>query len=218
VLKAVANVNDVISKKLAGIDATDQALIDNLPIEIDGTENKSNLGANATLGVSIAVARASAVYLGLLLYRHIGGIAACELPVPQMNVNKWWPACPEPPRCPGVQIVPPGATSFREALRMGVEVFHTLKGVLKEKGHTTGVGDEGGFAPQIASTREALDLLVSAIEQAGYRPKEDILIALDPAASEFFKDGKYHVDGNVWDSDELIGSTVPLSMTIPSFP
>ena len=204
VLKAVENVNNSIAPQVEGLDALDQGMIDKVLIELDGTENKSKLGANAMLAVSMATARAAAEYLGIPLYRYIGGISANELPVPQMNVINGGQHAQNPLVAQEFMIVPAGAGSFKEALRMGVETFHTLKGVLKEKGHTTGVGDEGGFAPQIATTKEALDLLLFAIEKAGYRPKDDILIALDPAASEFYEEGKYHIDGKALTSDEMI--------------
>ena len=204
VLKAVENVNGIIAPKIAGMDGLEQREIDRFLIDLDGTENKSSLGANAILGVSMAVARAAANYLEIPLYRYIGGIAARELPVPQMNVINGGQHAQNHLDAQEFMIVPAGAASFKEALRMGVETFQTLKGVLKEKGHTTGVGDEGGFAPQIATTKEALDLLIMAIEKAGYTPGVDILIALDPAASEFYKDGKYHIDAKALTSDEMI--------------
>ncbi|HOP85838.1 MAG TPA: phosphopyruvate hydratase [Syntrophorhabdaceae bacterium] len=202
--KAVKNVNTIIAPKIEGFDALDQIMVDNLLIELDGTENKSNLGANAILGVSLAVARAASEYLGLPLYRYIGGIHARELPVPMMNVINGGVHAQNKLDAQEFMIVPAGADCFKEAIRMGAEVFHTLKGVLKDKGFATGVGDEGGFAPDLKNTKEALDMLVLAIEKAGYKPGEDIFIALDPAASEFFKDGKYHIDGNVWGHDEMI--------------
>jgi enolase len=204
VLKAVENVNETIAPKLEGLDALEQAYIDNLMIEMDGTENKSTLGANAILGVSLAVARAGAEFVGLPLYQYIGGIRARELPVPMMNVINGGAHAQNSLDAQEFMIVPVGADSFKESIRMGVEVFHTLKGVLKDKGHTTGVGDEGGFAPQLKNTKEALDTLIIAIQKAGFKPGEDILIALDPAASEFFKKGKYYIDGNVWTTDKLI--------------
>ncbi|MCX5798055.1 MAG: phosphopyruvate hydratase [Proteobacteria bacterium] len=204
VLKAVDNVNNIIAPKMEGLDALDQAYIDKLLIEIDGTENKSNLGANSLLGVSMAVARAASEYISLPLYQYIGGIRARELPVPMMNVINGGAHAQNSLDVQEFMIVPAGADCFKEAIRMGVEVFHTLKGVLKDKGHVTGVGDEGGFAPQISSTKEALDTLVVAIEKAGYKPGKDILLALDTAASELYKKGKYHIDGNVWSSDTLV--------------
>jgi len=204
VIKAVENVNGAIARRIEGLDALEQGLVDTTLIELDGTENKSSLGANAILGVSMAVARAAADLLELPLYRYLGGVAARELPVPQMNVVNGGQHAQNPLTPQEFMIVPAGAASFKEALRMGVETFHALKAVLKEKGHVTGVGDEGGFAPQISTTREALDLLMLAIEKAGYRPKDDVLIALDPAASEFYEDCTYHIDGNVWDAGQLI--------------
>ncbi len=215
VLKAVGNVNDVIAPKLIGRDVLDQGGIDTLLVDLDGTENKGKLGANATLGVSMAVARAASDYLEIPLYRYMGGVTAKELPVPQMNVINGGQHAQNPLVPQEFMIVPAGASCFKEALRMGVETFHALKGVLKEKGHVTGVGDEGGFAPQIATTKEALDLLMLAIEKAGYRPKHDILIALDPAASEFYKDGKYQIDGKTLNSDDLVSFYVSLINDYP---
>ncbi len=204
VIKAVENVNGAIARRIGGFDALEQGLVDTTLIELDGTENKSSLGANAILGVSMAVARAGSDLLDLPLYRYLGGVTARELPVPQMNVVNGGQHAQNPLVPQEFMIVPAGAASFKEALRMGVETFQALKSVLKEKGHVTGVGDEGGFAPQIATTKEALDLLMLAIQKAGYRPKDDILIALDPAASEFYENCSYHIDGNAWDSGQLI--------------
>jgi len=205
VLKAVENVNETIAPKLEGLDALEQASIDNLMIELDGTENKSNLGANAILGVSMAVARAAADFVGLPLYQYIGGIRARELPVPMMNVINGGAHAQNSLDCQEFMIVPVGTDCFRESIRMGVEVFHTLKDVLKDKGHSTGVGDEGGFAPQIKNTKEALDTLMKAIEKAGFKPGEDILLALDVAASELYQaGGKYKIDGNTLTSDKLV--------------
>jgi enolase len=205
VLKAVENVNNIIAPKIEGFDALEQTYIDNTLIDLDGTENKSNLGANAILGVSMAVARAAADYLDLPLYRYIGGVMSRELPVPMMNVINGGAHAQNSLDVQEFMIVPAGAGSFKEALRMGVEVFHTLKSVIKDRGYSTGVGDEGGFAPQISTTREALDILMTAIEKSGFLPGKDIFIALDSAASELFKEGKYHIDNNIWGSDELIG-------------
>ncbi|MDD5008408.1 MAG: phosphopyruvate hydratase, partial [Syntrophorhabdaceae bacterium] len=204
VLKAVDNVNNSIAPEIEGLDAIDQAYIDNLLIELDGTENKNKLGANAILGVSLALARASAEYLDIPLYQYIGGIRGRELPVPMMNVINGGAHAQNDLDAQEFMIVPAGADCFKEAIRMGAEIFHALKGVLKDKGHVTGVGDEGGFAPQISSTKEALDLLMVAITKAGYKPGKDVFIALDTAASEFYKKGKYHIDKNVWDSNKLI--------------
>ena len=203
-LRAVANVNDNIAPKIVGLAALDQAYIDNLMKELDGTENKINLGANAILGVSMAVARAASEFMALPLYRYIGGIRARELPMPMMNVINRGAHAQNSLDVQEFMIVPVGADRFSEALRMGVEVFHTLKGVLKDKGYATGVGDEGGFAPQIASTKEALDTLIIAIEKAGYKAGRDIVLALDVAASELYKKKKYSIDGNTWTSDKLI--------------
>jgi len=204
VIKAVDNVNNIIAPEIEGIDVIDQAYIDNFLIEMDGTENKGNLGANAILGVSMACARAASEYVDLPLYQYIGGIRGRELPVPMMNVINGGAHAQNSLDVQEFMIVPAGADSFKEALRMGTEVFHTLKGILKDKGYATGVGDEGGFAPQIKSTKEALDTLMIAIEKAGYKPGKDILLALDVAASELYKKNKYHIDGNVWDSAKLI--------------
>ncbi|NTW36838.1 MAG: phosphopyruvate hydratase [Syntrophobacteraceae bacterium] len=204
VLKAVDNVNGIIAPKLEGFDALEQAHIDTIMIELDSTENKNNLGANAILGVSMAVARAASEYVGLPLYQYIGGIRARELPVPMMNVINGGAHAQNSLDVQEFMIVPVGASSFREAIRMGVEVFHTLKGVLKDQGYATGVGDEGGFAPQIKNTKEVLDTLLKAIEKSGYRPGEDILLALDVAASELYEKNKYKIDGNTWTSDKLV--------------
>ena len=195
VLKAVNNVNEVIAPKLEGLDVVDQSLIDNLMIELDGTENKSKLGANAILAVSMAMARAAADFEDLPLYRYLGGVRARELPVPMMNVINGGVHAQNPLDVQEFMIVPVGAASFRESLRMGVEVFHVLKGVLKEEGLSSGVGDEGGFAPQISSTRQALDMLVLAIEKAGFKPRDEVALALDTAASELYQDGTYHSRG-----------------------
>jgi enolase len=204
VTNAVKNVNDIIAKEVEGLDVAEQAYIDDLMIKLDCTENKSKLGANAILGVSMAVARAAAEYFGMPLYQYLGGVRARELPVPLMNVINGGAHAQNPLDVQEFMIVPAGADCFKEALRMGAEVFHSLKAVLKEKGHVTGVGDEGGFAPQIASTKEALDLLLIAIEKAGYKPGQDILLALDVAASELFKARKYKIDGKTLKPEELI--------------
>jgi enolase len=194
IMNAVKNVNDVIAKEVEGLDVAEQAYIDDLMIKLDCTDNKSKLGANA----------AAAEYFGLPLYQYLGGVRARELPVPLMNVINGGAHAQNPLDVQEFMIVPAGADCFKEALRMGAEVFHSLKAVLKEKGHVTGVGDEGGFAPQIASTKEALDLLLIAIEKAGYKPGQDILLALDTAASELFKARKYKIDGKTMKSEELI--------------
>ena len=195
VVRAVAHVNGEVAAEVRGADARDQALLDRILIELDGTENKGRLGANAILGVSLAVARAAAEASGLPLYRYLGGADARTLPVPMMNLINGGIHADNRLDPQEFMVCPTGFESFAEALRAGVEIFHALKGILKSKGLSTGVGDEGGFAPDIASAREALDLLVEAIEAAGYRPGRDVSIALDPAASEFFEKGKYVLAG-----------------------
>ncbi len=195
VLKAVAAVNGEIFDALSGLEADEQLAIDQTMIELDGTPNKSRLGANAILGVSLAVAKASAEEAGLPLYRYVGGAAAHWLPVPMMNIVNGGAHADNPIDVQEFMIMPVAGTSFAEGLRMGAEVFHTLKQKLKSAGHNTNVGDEGGFAPNLPSTRGALDFVMQAIEAAGYKPGQDIMIALDAASTEFFKDGKYHLDG-----------------------
>ena len=190
-LKAVSNINGPIAKALHGHDATLQATIDGIMIALDGTPNKSNLGANAILAVSMATARAAAQSHKAPLYRYLGGVNACTLPVPMMNVINGGAHADSSVDMQEFMIVPYGASKFSESLRMGVEVFHTLKGVLKKKGYSTSVGDEGGFAPNLKSNDEAVEVLLEAITKAGYTPGEQIGIALDPAASEFYKDGEY---------------------------
>lgn len=191
VLRAVGNVNDEIGPKLIGLEAADQTGVDRFMIELDGTENKSRLGANAVLAVSVAVARAAAAESELPLYRYLGGVSAFILPVPMMNVLNGGAHADNNLDIQEFMIVPVGAQSFREALRMGAETFHNLKKVLKSKGLSTSVGDEGGFAPNLRTNQEALDVIMQAIETAGYRPGEDIFLALDAAASEFYKKGVY---------------------------
>jgi enolase len=195
VLKAVSNVNDTIAPALEGMNAFDQAAIDQAMIDLDGTPNKTNLGANAILAVSLATAKAVAHALGVPLYRYLGGPLANLLPVPLMNVINGGAHAANNIDFQEFMIVPVGATSFREALRWGAEVFATLSKVLDAKGLLTGVGDEGGFAPNLGSNQEALDLLVAAIEQAGYKPGEQVALALDVAASEFYVNGNYKYDG-----------------------
>ncbi len=195
VLKAVAHVNGEIAEELEGADARDQALIDRMLIELDGTPNKGRLGANAMLGVSLAVARAAADASGLPLYRYVGGAGATTLPVPLMNVINGGAHADNLLDPQEFMVCPIGFPTFAEALRAGAEVFHTLKGILKKKGLSTGVGDEGGFAPDVASSKEAIELLLTAIEAAGHRPGRDIVLALDPAASEFYEGGKYVLKG-----------------------
>ena len=189
VLKAVQNVNEIIADELIGWDALDQVGIDSFLIELDGTPNKSKLGANAILGVSLAVAKAAAAAVGLPLYRYIGGVSARTLPVPMMNILNGGKHAVGGPDLQEFMVMPVGAPSFREALRWGAETYHALKVVLKDKGYGTTVGDEGGFAPSLGSNEEAVELILEAIERAGYKPGKDIYIALDPAASEFFEDG-----------------------------
>jgi enolase len=191
VLKAVQNVNNVISEEIMSMDVTDQAGIDKKMIELDGTKTKSNLGANAILGVSLAVAKAAAAYHGLTLYRYIGGTNAVTLPIPMMNIVNGGSHSDAPIAFQEFMVRPIGATSFKEGLRMGAEVFHSLKKVLKERGLSTAVGDEGGFAPTFKGTEDALDTIIIAIKAAGYKPGSDVTIALDSAASEFYKDGVY---------------------------
>ncbi len=191
VLEAVENVNEIIAPKIIGYDATDQLLIDKLLIELDGTPNKSRLGANAILGVSLASAKAAADFFGLPLYYYIGGINAKELPVPMMNILNGGKHADSGVDLQEFMIVPAGGANFRESLRMGVEIFHTLKKVLKEKKYNVAVGDEGGFAPNLKSSEEAIQLIVEAIKKAGYEPGKDIFVALDPAASELYQDEKY---------------------------
>ena len=191
VTKAVGNVNGEIFDLLAGQDAEDQIGIDAAMIELDGTPNKGRLGANAIIGVSLAVAKAAAEAAGLPLYRYVGGTSARLLPVPMMNVINGGAHADNPIDFQEFMIMPVGASSIAEAVRMGSEVFHTLKGELSKAGHNTNVGDEGGFAPNLPSAEAALDFAMAAIEKAGYTPGKDIALALDPAASEFFKDGAY---------------------------
>ena len=190
-LKAVANVNEVISPELWGMSALEQRRIDRKMLELDGTPTKSKLGANAILGVSLAVAKAAANYLGMPLYRYIGGTNAYVMSVPMMNIINGGSHSDAPIAFQEFMIRPVGATSFREGLRMGAEVFHALKRVLHERGLSTAVGDEGGFAPALKGTEDALDSILAAIEAAGYRPSEDVTIGMDCASSEFYRDGVY---------------------------
>jgi enolase len=196
VTKAVENVNTIINDELKGYYIDDQIGIDNALIELDGTENKSNLGANAMLGVSLAVARAAATEFGLPLYRYIGGVSANTLPIPMMNILNGGQHADNKIDIQEFMIMPVGAKSFSDALRMGTEVFHHLKAVLKTKGHSTNVGDEGGFAPNLSSNEEAIEVVLEAIEKAGYKAGEEIYIALDAAASEFYDKEKkiYHFE------------------------
>ena len=195
VLKAVDNVNTIISPELIGFDATDQAGIDLLMIDLDGSANKGNLGANAILGVSMAVAKAAAQSLELPLYQYLGGFNAKELPVPMMNILNGGEHADNNVDIQEFMIMPVGAPNFREALRMGAEVYHSLKAVLKGRGLNTAIGDEGGFAPNLSSNEEALKVIIEAIEKAGYKPGEDIFLAMDVASSEIYQDGKYNLAG-----------------------
>jgi enolase len=193
VQKAVDAVNGEIADAILGIDAEDQADVDNAMIALDGTPNKARLGANAILGVSLATAKAAADARGLPLYRYVGGVNAHVLPVPMMNIINGGEHADNPIDFQEFMIVPVGASSLFEAVRYGSEIFHTLKKMLHDKGLSTGVGDEGGFAPDIANTTDALDFIMRAIEGAGYKPGDDVMLALDPASTEFFKDGKYNI-------------------------
>lgn len=191
VLKAVSNVNKIIAPELIGMCVLDQIAIDRKMIELDGTDNKSRLGANAILAVSLAAAKAAAKYLGQPLYRYLGGTNACVMPVPMMNIINGGSHSDSPIAFQEFMIRPVGAKSFAEGLRMGTEVFHALKGVLKKRGLSTAVGDEGGFAPDLDGTEDALSLIMTAIKEAGYTPGKDVRIALDCASSEFYKNGIY---------------------------
>lgn len=207
VLKAVDNVNEIIAEEIEGFDASEQIQIDNLLRELDGTENKSKLGANAILGVSLAVAKAAAESHLMPLYRYIGGASAQVVPTPMMNILNGGKHADNNVDIQEFMVMPVGAPNFSEALRMGAEVFHNLKKVLKGKGYATSVGDEGGFAPSLSSNEEAFDVILEAIDQAGYRPNEDLLLAVDCAASEMFEDGKYKFfksSGATFTSEEMI--------------
>jgi enolase len=206
VFRAVDNVNTVIADELIGWDALDQVGIDEFLIGLDGTPNKGRLGANAILGVSLAVAKAAAYALGLPLYRYIGGVSARTLPLPMMNILNGGKHAVGSTDLQEFMVMPVGGRSFAEALRWGAETYHSLKGVLKDRGYNTNVGDEGGFAPSLGSNEEAVEVIVEAIEKAGYRPGEDIYIALDPAASEIYEDGQYHLkkENRVLSGQEMV--------------
>lgn len=204
VLTAVKNVTEIIAPALNGVSALEQTIIDQIMLDLDGTPNKSNIGANAILGVSLAVAKAAAESVGLPLYRYLGGPIANVLPVPLMNVINGGAHAANNVDIQEFMIVPIGAPTFKEALRWGAEVFVSLSGVLKEKGLLGGVGDEGGFAPNLGSNQEALDILIQAIEIAGYKPGEQVALALDVASSEFYKDGTYTYDGQPHSGTQLI--------------
>ncbi len=215
VSKAVANINDQLGPALIGLSALDQPAIDRVLLELDGTPNKSNLGANAILAVSMAVARAAADTLGLPLWRYLGGIQARVLPTPLMNIINGGMHADSGLEVQEFMIVPLGFSSFAEALRCGTEIFHSLKGILKKEGMTTSVGDEGGFAPRLASNEEAIVRIITAIEAAGYKPGEHVGIALDAAASEFYKDGKYTWDKKPLSAAELCDVYVELCQKYP---
>ena len=206
VTKAVDNVNDIIAEAVIGLDATRQTEIDELLIRLDGTPNKGKLGANAVLGVSMAVAKAAAISVGLPLYVYLGGIAAKELPVPMMNILNGGQHADNNVDIQEFMIMPVGAKSFSECLRMNAEIYHNLKALLKSKGLSTALGDEGGFAPNLSSNAEAIDVILEAVEKAGYKPGEDIFIALDVASSEFYEDGIYNLagEGLKKTSDEMV--------------
>jgi len=210
VTKAVGHVNDEIAKALIGMDPSDQAAIDRRMIDLDGTPNKSKLGANAILGASLATSKAAALELGTPLYRHIGGSQACVLPVPMMNVLNGGAHADNNVDLQEFMVMPIGAPSFTEALRWGTETYHTLKKILSKRGMATAVGDEGGFAPNLENNEAAIKVLVEAIETAGFTPGTDIAIALDPAMSELYRDGKYHLEGRSFAASELVSWWVSL--------
>lgn len=207
VLKAISNVNDIIAEELYGQDVTDQKGIDKLMLEMDGTPNKSKLGANAILAVSLAAAKAAAQSVGMPLYRYVGGVNANTLPVPMMNILNGGAHADNKIDFQEFMVMPTGASSFSEGLRWGVEIFHCLKAVLKDKGYSTNVGDEGGFAPNMQSNEEAIETVLKAIEKAGYKPGEEVFIAMDAASSEMYKDKKYQFhksDGKKMNSEEMV--------------
>ena len=206
VTKAVDNVNDIIAEAIIGLEATRQTEIDELLIRLDGTPNKGRLGANAILGVSMAVAKAAASSVGLPLYMYLGGVAAKELPVPMMNILNGGQHADNNVDIQEFMIMPVGAKSFTEALRMNAEIYHNLKALLKSKGLSTALGDEGGFAPNLSCNSEAIEVILETVEKAGYKPGEDIVIALDVASSEFYEDGKYNLagEGIVKTSEEMV--------------
>ena len=217
VLKAVESVNTEIAQNLVGFDGTDQAAVDRAMIELDGTENKERLGANAILGVSLALARAVAEETDLPLYRYIGGASANVLPVPMMNILNGGEHADNNVDIQEFMIMPFGATRFSEGLRMGTEVFHALKSVLRERGLVTAVGDEGGFAPNLASNEEAIELILNAVDKTGLQAGRDVKIALDSASSEFLKDGAYYVDGKAHSPSELVSLYADWAEKYPIF-
>jgi enolase len=206
VLKAVENIHKKIRPEIIGLFAEEQAALDEVLIKLDGTPNKRSLGANAILGVSLAAAKAAAEERGMAIYRYLGGLGARELPIPMMNIINGGAHADNGLDFQEFMIIPAGASTFSDSLRMGVEIFHSLKSVLKKKGYTTAVGDEGGFAPAVRSHKEALEMIVKGIEEAGYRPERDVLLALDAAASEFYEKGKYHLqsEGKSFSPEEMI--------------
>jgi enolase len=217
VTQAVTNVNEIIAERIVGLDSLRQAALDAAMLELDGTENKSRLGANAILGVSMATARAAAKFVGLPLYRYLGGVNSKVLPVPQMNIINGGAHAPNNLDIQEFMIMPLGAETFAEALRMGAETFHALKKILAKDKHVTSVGDEGGFAPNLKNHKEAFQYIVKAIEEAGYQPGVEISLAIDAAASEFYKDGKYNLAGEkkVFSSSELVGFYKDLASEFP---
>jgi len=206
VLRAVENVNDVIAGEVTGMEVTDQAALDKLMVDLDGTRNKGKLGANAILGVSLAAAKAAAAWTGLPLYRYLGGTNARRLPIPMMNIMNGGKHADNNVDLQEFMVMPVGASSFSEALRLGAEVYHSLKQVLHGEGLSTAVGDEGGFAPNLPSNEAAIQTIVRAIEAAGHEPGSDVALALDPAASEFYQDGSYHLagEGKVYSAEEMV--------------
>ncbi|MEC8193650.1 MAG: phosphopyruvate hydratase [Myxococcota bacterium] len=217
VSQALANIEREIAPQLIGLDVFDQRGIDQRMIELDGTPNKGRLGANAILGVSMAVANAAARVLGQPLYRYIGGTSACDTPVPMMNVLNGGSHADNNVDIQEFMIVPVGASTFAEGLRCGTEIYHTLKGVIKARGLMTSVGDEGGFAPNLGSNEEALELLAEAVEKAGYALRKDVVLALDVAASEFYSDGVYSIDGGTKTSAEMVEYYTGLADRFPLF-
>jgi enolase len=215
VQKAVKNVREKIAKEILGMDATDQVLIDKTMIDLDGTDNKKKLGANAILGVSMAISKAAAAASMLPLYRYLGGANAKVLPVPMMNIINGGAHANNSLDIQEFMIVPAGLPSFSEALRAGVEVFHSLKAILKKKGLSTAVGDEGGFAPELKTNREALEVILQAISAAGYKPGKDIILALDCASSELYKSGGYTLEGRELASDEMVDYLAGLVADFP---
>ena len=211
VIKAVGHIEETIAPALCGLSSLDQATVDSVMKQLDDTDNKSNLGANSILAVSMATARAAANGLGLPLYRYLGGPMSSLLPVPLMNVINGGEHAANNLDFQEFMLVPHGAESFREALRMGAEVFHTLKDLLSKKGLSTAVGDEGGFAPNLESNKAAGDLLMQAIEQAGFKPGEQISLALDVASTEFYKEGQYFYGGNSYSSEQMVDELAGVS-------